>query len=85
MTSTTSSSRSLTQDLETLAERGEGLARHRKLLELELQVIASRLAELGRRRLIDLASYDVYIADRHQSSGAGRSPARSPRRLTATR
>lgn len=74
----------LTEDLQTLAERGEGLARHRKLLELELQVIASRLAELGHRRLINLASYDVYIADRHQSSGAGRSPARSPRRLTAT-
>jgi hypothetical protein len=74
----------LTEDLETLAEWGKGLGGHRKLLELELQGIASRLAELGRRRLINLASYDDYIADLHRSGGAGAGPAGGPaHRLTA--
>jgi hypothetical protein len=73
----------LVEDLETLAERGDALGGHRKLLELELQGIASRLAELGHRRLINLASYDDYIADRHRSGAAGGSPQKPARRLAA--
>ncbi len=73
----------LTEDLETLAERGDALAGHRKLLELELQVIASRLAELGHRRLINLTSYDVYLDGRHQHNGGGGTASRPPCRLTA--
>jgi hypothetical protein len=73
----------LGEDLETLAERGNALGRHSKLLELELQGIASRLAELGHRRLINLAGYDAYIADRRGSSNGDGSPAGSFRRLTA--
>ncbi|MDG4821810.1 hypothetical protein O7635_08080 [Asanoa sp. WMMD1127] len=60
----------LTQDVEMLAEASAGQAPHRKLLELELQGIASRLAEVGRRRLTDLTSYRRYIAERHRSLGA---------------
>lgn len=74
----------LIEDLETLAERGASFDGHRKLLELELQGIASRLAELGHRRLINLDSYDAYIAERHRPDGAARRPRRPPRRLTAT-
>ncbi len=62
----------LTQDVEMLAEASaDQAAPHRKLLELELQGIASRLAEVGRRRLTDLTSYRRYIAERHRSLGAG--------------
>jgi hypothetical protein len=60
----------LTQDVEMLAEASAGQAPHRKLMELELQGIASRLAEVGRRRLTDLTSYRRYIAERHRSLGA---------------
>ncbi|MEV4535303.1 hypothetical protein AB0J82_15870 [Asanoa sp. NPDC049518] len=60
----------LTQDVEMLAEAG-AQEPHRKLLELELQGIASRLAELGRRRLGDLTSYRRYIAARHRSAAPG--------------
>jgi len=71
----------LTEDLETLAKGGNALAGHRKLLELELQGIASRLAELGHRRLGNLASYEAYIAGcRGQSSPV--TPSLHPRRLT---
>ncbi|WP_089249769.1 hypothetical protein [Asanoa hainanensis] len=59
----------LTQDVEMLAEGVAGLP-HRKLLELELQGIASRLAEVGRRRLTDLTNYRRYIAERHRSLAA---------------
>jgi hypothetical protein len=72
----------LTEDLETLAERGNALGGHRKLLELELQGIASRLAELGRRRLINMASYDDYIADLHRSGGGGNGAGRLAHRLS---
>lgn len=73
----------LTEDLEILADRGIGLEGHRKLLELELQGIASRLAELGRRRLINLASYDTYIAARDGSGRVGGGLVGPPPRLTA--
>ncbi|WP_203701426.1 hypothetical protein [Asanoa iriomotensis] len=56
--------RALTEDVEMLAEANAGQAPHRKLLELELQGIASRLAEIGRRRLTDLTSYRHYVAER---------------------
>jgi hypothetical protein len=73
----------LTEDLETLAERADALGGHRKLLELELQGIASRLAELGHRRLLNLASYDDYIAERHRSIGNGGRPRSPAHRRTA--
>jgi hypothetical protein len=52
----------LAQDLESVARRAERLGTYHKLLELEMQSIASRLAELGRRRLVDLAGYEAYLA-----------------------
>jgi hypothetical protein len=52
----------LAQDLESVARRAARLGTHHKLLELEMQGIASRLAELGRRRLVDLAGYESYLA-----------------------
>ena len=52
----------LAHDLESVARRAGRLGTHHKLLELEMQSIASRLAELGRRRLVDLASYEAYLA-----------------------
>ncbi|WP_249998715.1 hypothetical protein [Actinoplanes sp. M2I2] len=71
----------LAQDLESVARRVDRLGSHHKLLELEMQGIASRLAELGRRRLVDLASYEAYLARLPIPVGAGStSPAR---RLTA--
>jgi len=73
----------LSEDLQTLAERGDALGGHRKLLELELQGIASRLAELGHRRLINLASYDAYLADRRGSGNGHGSPRWPARPLTA--
>lgn len=74
----------LTEDMRTLAGRGEALGGgNRKLLELELQGIASRLAELGHRRLLDLTRYEAYIADcRGAADPAGRRPP-DARRLTA--
>jgi len=72
----------LIEDLETLAHRGDTFGGHRKLLELELQGIASRLAELGHRRLINLDSYDTYIAERHRPNGVRR-PRPAPHRMTA--
>lgn len=76
----------LGEDLETLAGRGgdgQGTAGgHRKLLELELQGIASRLAELGHRRLINLSSYEAYISDRRGSTN-GDGPMRASPPMTA--
>ena len=72
----------LAEDLETLAGRAGALANHHKLLELELQGIASRLAELGRRRLINLANYDAYLAAHRRTGSAGQRQG-SPSRLTA--
>ena len=73
----------LSEDLETLAERGDALGGQRKLLELELQGIASRLAELGHRRLINLARYEAYLADRRGAGNGGHSPGRPSRRMTS--
>jgi hypothetical protein len=52
----------LAEDLESVGRRAERLGNHHKLLELEMQGIASRLAELGRRRLVDLTGYEDYLA-----------------------
>ncbi|GIF23747.1 hypothetical protein BJ973_004358 [Actinoplanes tereljensis] len=71
----------LAQDLESVARRAERLGDHHKLLELEMQGIASRLAELGRRRLVDLASYEAYLARLPIPVGPGSVP--PPPRLTA--
>ncbi|MEV0719192.1 hypothetical protein [Asanoa sp. NPDC050611] len=71
----------LTEDVEMLAEARAGQAPHRKLLELELQGIASRLAEIGRRRLTDLTSYRRYIAERHRSLGTAL-PAAQPQSMS---
>jgi hypothetical protein len=64
----------LAQDLESVAGRAARLGGHPKLLELEMQGIASRLAELGRRRLIDLASYEAYLARLPIPVGLGSAP-----------
>ncbi|MFI5894057.1 hypothetical protein ACIA5D_28550 [Actinoplanes sp. NPDC051513] len=66
----------LAQDLESVARRAGRLGTHHKLLELEMQGIASRLAELGRRRLIDLASYEAYLARLPIPVGPGSAPLR---------
>jgi hypothetical protein len=71
----------LAQDLESVARRAGRLGSHHKLLELEMQGIASRLAELGRRRLIDLASYEAYLARLPIPVGPGSAP--PPRKLTS--
>jgi hypothetical protein len=71
----------LAQDLESVARRADRLGRHHKLLELEMQGIASRLAELGRRRLIDLASYEAYLARLPIPVGRGSAP--PPRAMTS--
>jgi len=64
-----------------VARRADRLGSHHKLLELEMQGIASRLAELGRRRLVDLAGYEAYLARLPIPVGPGSSP--PPVRLTA--
>ncbi|GAA0492719.1 hypothetical protein Ade02nite_69440 [Paractinoplanes deccanensis] len=71
----------LAQDLESVARRVDRLGGHHKLLELEMQGIASRLAELGRRRLVDLAAYEAYLARLPIPVGPGSAP--PSRRLTA--
>ncbi|GIF51491.1 hypothetical protein DFJ67_7382 [Asanoa ferruginea] len=68
----------LTQDVEMLAEASAEQAPHRKLLELELQGIASRLAEIGRRRLTDLSNYRRYISERRATV-----PANGPASMTS--
>lgn len=60
--------RSLVQDMRVVAEQYDELAEvSDKLLELELQGIASRLAEFGRRRYRDLEYYAGYLADYYAS------------------
>ena len=54
-----------------------------KLLELELQGIASRLAEFGRRRQRDLESFRAYIEERY-ATFSSRPPRFPPRPDTAT-
>jgi hypothetical protein len=71
----------LAEDLESVARRAARLGDHHKLLELEMQGIASRLAELGRRRLVDLAGYEAYLARLPIPVGPGSAP--PPARLTA--
>ncbi|MCA1655697.1 MAG: hypothetical protein LC635_04485, partial [Pseudonocardiaceae bacterium] len=58
--------RSLAADMYAVADRYDELRRVApKLLELELQGIASRLAEFGRRRQHDLESFKAYIEERY--------------------
>jgi hypothetical protein len=67
--------RSLVDDMRTVSESYDRLrAVTPKLLELELQGIASRLAEFGRRRYRDLESFRTYIEERYATFSA-----RSPR------
>ena len=62
----------LQYDIEAVAGRYDAVTgASGKLLELELQAIASRLAELGRRRQRDVAAYRAYL----RKAGALRPPA----------
>jgi hypothetical protein len=65
--------RSLVDDMRTVSESYERLAGTPKLLELELQGIASRLAEFGRRRYRDLETFRAYIEERY-ATFSGRVP-----------
>jgi hypothetical protein len=65
--------RSLVDDMRTVSESYERLAGTPKLLELELQGIASRLAEFGRRRYRDLETFRAYIEQRY-AAFSGREP-----------
>lgn len=70
---------SLVADMRTVADNYDNLrAVAPKLLELELQGIASRLAEFGRRRQRDLETFRAYIEERYAtfSSRPPRFPAR---------
>ncbi|MGB3438718.1 MAG: hypothetical protein WBA97_08185 [Actinophytocola sp.] len=71
--------RSLVADMRAVAESYDTLLTVApKLLELELQGIASRLAEFGRRRQRDLAEFRAYVEERYAtfSSRPPRFPAR---------
>ena len=73
----------LLSDLDAVARRYDVLGKAgSKLLELELQSIASRLAELGRRRRLDVVGYREYLRQRFQIVPGGL-PAEINRRLTA--
>jgi hypothetical protein len=65
--------RSLVEDMRTVSASYERLAGTPKLLELELQGIASRLAEFGRRRYRDLETFRAYIEQRY-AAFSGREP-----------
>ncbi|WP_133909349.1 hypothetical protein [Actinophytocola oryzae] len=70
---------SLVADMRAVADSYDNLRTIApKLLELELQGIASRLAEFGRRRQTDLESFRAYIEERYAtfSSRPPRFPAR---------
>ncbi|HEY9379235.1 MAG TPA: hypothetical protein VIQ02_19320, partial [Jiangellaceae bacterium] len=56
---------SLADDIDAVSARYEQMARQDppKLLELELQSIGSRLAELGHRRMLNVVQYRKYLAD----------------------
>jgi hypothetical protein len=70
----------LTHDIEAVAGGYDELSRASgKLMELELQAIASRLAELGRRRQRDVAAYRAYL----EKAGAGRPLPAEPAPLAA--
>ena len=63
--------RSLVDDMRAVAASYDNLRRVApKLLELELQGIASRLAEFGRRRQRDLESFIAYIDGRYATFAA---------------
>jgi hypothetical protein len=67
----------LQYDIEAVATRYEAVSETSgKLMELELQAIASRLAELGRRRQRDVAAYRTYL---EHAGAAGRRPLPVPR------
>lgn len=71
--------RSLVEDMRAVSESYDELrAVAPKLLELEMQGIASRLAEFGRRRHRDLEQFRAYISERYAafSSRPPRFPAR---------
>ncbi|HWM04455.1 MAG TPA: hypothetical protein VNP92_19125 [Actinophytocola sp.] len=59
--------RSLVEDMRAVSESYDELGSVPKLLELELQGIASRLAEFGRRRYRDLELFRSYIAERYST------------------
>lgn len=65
--------RSLVDDMRTVSDSYDRLAGTPKLLELELQGIASRLAEFGRRRYRDLETFRAYIEERY-ATFSGREP-----------
>jgi len=66
--------RSLVDDMRAVSASYDQLRRVTpKLLELELQGIASRLAEFGRRRHRDLESFMTYIEERY-ATFSGRKP-----------
>jgi len=70
---------SLAADMRAVADNYDYLGRVApKLLELELQGIASRLAEFGRRRQRDLETFRAYIEERY-ATFAGRPPRFPPR------
>lgn len=71
--------RRLTSDMLAVADRYEHLrATASHVLELELQSIVSRAAELGRRRVQDLGSYQDYIARVLNPHRQFRKPPRKP-------
>ncbi|MBB4908249.1 hypothetical protein [Actinophytocola algeriensis] len=76
--------RSLVADMRAVADSYDNLrAVAPKLLELELQGIASRLAEFGRRRERDLAEFRAYIEERY-ATFSSRPPRFPPRPDTTT-
>lgn len=69
----------LVSDMTAVADRYEELrAAAPQLLELELQSIVSRVAELGRRRRQDLGSYQAYIDRILQPHRRFRRPPKAP-------
>lgn len=74
---------SLVTDMRAVADNYDNLrAVAPKLLELELQGIASRLAEFGRRRQRDLETFRAYIEERYATFST-RPPRFPPRHDTA--
>jgi hypothetical protein len=75
---------SLVADMRAVADNYDNVrAVAPKLLELELQGIASRLAEFGRRRQRDLEAFRAYIEERY-ATFSSRPPRFPPRGDTAT-
>lgn len=77
---------SLAEDMRAVADRyGRLHDASEKLLQLELHGIASRLAELGRRRQRDLRAYQDYIAGCYATFTTRRPRFRTPEVITAGR